>query len=330
MTTTGKWLAGAGLLAVILACGHAVYRGDPTPPEGERVTDDRSDAGDPAGTAWVVDAEQALADVRDGARLLDARTVEQYAAGHVVGATAVQWQAFSAEGDVERGRLSPDDAVLQAAIDALGIRADAPVRVVGDPVLGWGEDGRIVWTLRTLGHGDVALVDGGHAALVTAGAEVRTDGATAPAGPAPVGGMRIDRRLDWSIDTAALQALLDDGAVERGEVVLIDAREAREYAGETPYGESRGGHVPGAVHLHYRALLTAQGFLRPVAELQQILESRGARPGLPVVVYCTGGVRSGWFVAALSALGHGDVRNYPGSMWAWAAGPPDAFPLETD
>lgn len=318
-------LAALAVLGVALACGHAVYRGDRAPPEGQRVTDGDAGAGETAERPWVVDAGRALADLDAGALLLDARAAEQYAAGHVAGAVPVPWQLFSAEGDVERGRLHPDDAVLQAAVDGLGVRGDTPVRVVGDPVLGWGEDGRIVWTLRTLGHTDVALVDGGHAALVSAGAAV--DGqAVRP----PTGDFVIERRDDWSIETAELRELLADGAVERGEVVLIDAREAREYAGETPYGESRGGHVPGAVHLHYRALLTAQGFLRPIEALRTILDGRGARPEVPVVVYCTGGVRSGWFVAALTALGHADVRNYPGSMWAWAAGPADAFPLETD
>ncbi len=315
---------GLGLIGVALACGHAVYRGDRAPPEGQRVTD--GDGGlDPSAAPWVVDAQRALVDVGEGALLLDARAADQYAAGHVEGAVAVQWQLFSAEGDIERGRLHPDDAVLQAAVDGLGVRGDTPVRVVGDPVLGWGEDGRIVWMLRTLGHDDVALVDGGHAALAAAGAAVVTAVA-----PAPTADFTIQRRDDWSIETPALRALVADGAVQRGDVVLIDAREAREYAGETPYGERRGGHVPGAAHLHYRDLLTPQGFLRPVAELQSLLAERGAQPAAPIVVYCTGGVRSGWFVAALSALGYADVRNYPGSMWAWAAGPPEAFPLETD
>lgn len=318
-----RGLAGAAAVLVVLACGHAVYRGDRAPPDGPRVTD-QSDGGAP-GAPWVVDAERAAEDIAAGALLLDARAADQYAAGHVPGAVAVQWQMFSAPGDAERGRLHDDDGVLQAAVDGLGVRADVPIRVVGDPVLGWGEDGRIVWTLRTLGHDAVALVDGGHAALVGAGLSETVD-----PGRAPAADFTIERRGDWSIETEALRTLVAEGAVERGAVVVVDAREAREYAGETPYGEARGGHVPGAVHLHYKALLTGQGFLRPRPELEAALADRGIARGAPVVVYCTGGVRSGWFVAALTALGFEDVRNYPGSMWAWAAGPADAFPLETE
>lgn len=309
----------AGALAALLACGHVVQRGDRDPPDGERVTDD------PAAAPWIVDADTARADLEAGALLLDARDAGQHAAGHLRGAIPVSWLAFSAPGEAERGALHPDDAVLQAAVDALGVRRDTPVRVIGDPVLGWGEDGRVVWTLRTLGHPDAALVDGGHAALAGAGWPADTAAATPPAPD-----FAIARDDTWTIDTAALRALLDDGAVARGEVIVVDAREPREYAGETPYGEARGGHLPGALPLHYRELLTGSGYLRPRAELDALLAGRGITAGAPVVVYCTGGVRSGWFVAALTALGHADVRNYPGSMWAWAAAPAETHPLETD
>ena len=46
-------------------------------------------------------------------------------------------------------------------------------------------------------------------------------------------------------------------------IALLDVREPREYAGETPYGESRGGHVPGAKHLFYKALLESDGKVLP-------------------------------------------------------------------
>jgi thiosulfate/3-mercaptopyruvate sulfurtransferase len=43
---------------------------------------------------------------------------------------------------------------------ALGVSGDVPVVVVACSVKGWGEDGRIVWTLRTLGHPAAVFVDG--------------------------------------------------------------------------------------------------------------------------------------------------------------------------
>jgi 3-mercaptopyruvate sulfurtransferase SseA len=36
-------------------------------------------------------------------------------------------------------------------------------------------------------------------------------------------------------------------------------------------------------------------------------------------VYCTGGARSAFVVAALRSLGLGQARNYDGFFWEWAA-----------
>ncbi|MEZ4433851.1 MAG: rhodanese-like domain-containing protein [bacterium] len=296
----------AFVLSLSTACGHSIERGGKAP-----VAD-----GD-----WVVTAAQALADAEAGALLLDARSADQHAAGHVAGAVRVDWQSFSAPGETERGELHPDEARLQAALVALGVRRGVAVRVIGDPVAGWGEDGRIVWTLRTLGHEHAALVDGGHSALVRAGATVTT-AASAP----PVGDFAVARTDAHAITTAALRALVDS----RGRAVIVDAREPREYAGETPYGEARGGHLPGAISLHYRVLLAADGRLLPREELRARLAAVGVTADRPVVVYCTGGVRSGWFVVVLRALGFEDARNYAGSMWQWAAGPAADYPLEIE
>lgn len=293
-------------LSLTTACGHAIERGG---------------KGSAADGDWVVTAAQALADAQAGALLLDARTAAQHAAGHVAGAVRVDWQVFSAPGESERGDLHPDDARLQAALVALGVRGEVAVRVVGDPVAGWGEDGRIVWTLRALGHDDAALVDGGHAAMVAAGAAVTTAASAAPAGA-----FTVRRTGAHAITTAALRELVDS----RGPAVIVDAREPREYAGETPYGERRGGHLPGAVSLHYQSLLAPGGALLPREELQARLAAAGITADRPVVVYCTGGVRSGWFVVVLRALGFGDARNYAGSMWQWAAGPAAEYPLVID
>lgn len=301
--------------AVIIACGHRIYRGDRSPPEGPSAADG----------GWVVSSADALLEIEAGARVLDVRSADAFAAGHIPGAVRVEWQAFSALGEADKGDLHPDDAVLADALAPLGLSAEVPVRVVADPVNGWGEDGRIVWMLRTLGHPDAALVDGGVAALVEAGATLSTEAATPPPGD-----FVIARDPSYAIDTTTLRGLIADGASTAGEVVLVDAREAREYAGETPYGETRGGHLPGAVHLHYKSLLTPTGYLLPRDALEALLTEEGITADTPVVVYCTGGVRSGWFVAVLRAMGFADVRNYAGSMWQWSAGPAEAFPLEVD
>jgi thiosulfate/3-mercaptopyruvate sulfurtransferase len=109
--------------------------------------------------------------------------------------------------------------------------------------------------------------------------------------------------------------------------VVIDARSPEEYAGATPHGESRGGHVPGARSLPFRELRGPDGRLLPRPALEAKLAAIGARPDTPVVAYCTGGIRSAWLVAVLADLGYAHVANYAGSMWEWSAGDPARYPL---
>jgi thiosulfate/3-mercaptopyruvate sulfurtransferase len=94
---------------------------------------------------------------------------------------------------------------------------------------------------------------------------------------------------------------------DRAEVAsastVLDVREPDEYAGSNAYAAAYGGHVPGAANVPWRTL--PEGV--PVGD-----------PTAPMVVYCTGGVRSGFAWMWLSAQGY-TVANYDGSWWDWAA-----------
>lgn len=108
--------------------------------------------------------------------------------------------------------------------------------------------------------------------------------------------------------------------------IILDTREEREYRGATPYGETRGGHVPGARHLWYRDLLDAEGKVLAGQSLADRLAGLGIAAGSEIIAYCTGGVRAGFVTAVLTQAGY-RARNYAGSMWHWAAGDAQSFPL---
>ncbi|MBI4819274.1 MAG: sulfurtransferase [Deltaproteobacteria bacterium] len=266
---------------------------------------------------FVLSPEAALARLSD-ATLLDVRAESDFTAGHVRGATRVDWRDFSEPNDPLKGRLLADDRVLGFLLSRAGVSNDRPVLVVGDPINGWGEDGRIVWMLRSLGHEVAALVDGGHGALAAAGAPTELG-----VNSAREGSFVVSRTAAFTIELEELARLVSSP----GQTVILDGREAREYAGETPYGEARGGHVPGAKHLYFRDLTDARGRILPKDALWARLGSVGVSSASPVVAYCTGGVRSGWMVAVLGELGVASVRNFAGSMWEWAARPATEYPL---
>ena len=301
----GKILAVSGSIAIALA---VTYRFAPltassiaavsTAPADERHLRDR----------WVVSAVKAKQLIAGGATVLDVRNRAEWMLGHSPGAVRVSWQQFSQQQAPCRGKLLEDTEVLQEKLRRVGVSGDRPVVVVGN-ALNWGENGRIVWMLRTLGHQGAVLVDGGQDALVAAGVPV-VIGMTKPT----YGNFTIRRTAAWDIQREELKASLNST-----EFAVLDTREAREYAGATPYGETRGGHIPGAMHLHYQDFLDAQGKLLPREELMAKLTKLGISRNTPVVAYCTGGVRSAFVVAVLADLGFTNVKNYAGSMWEWSA-----------
>jgi len=278
-------------------------------------------SGEAKATPWIVDAKKAHALLEGGATVLDARGKIAFRSEHIENAQPASWQEFSKSSKAKKGNLL-SSKVIQAKLRAKGVSNEVPVIVVGDPKKGWGEDGRIVWMLRTMGHKNATMVDGGHSALVAAGAKT-TSGAADKIVP---GDFTAKRTKRYAVNEKQIREAL---ASDTGKPAFIDTREAREYAGKTPYGESRGGHLPGAVHLHFSDLYGPDGKLLPRDKIEAKLRELGIESkDQEIVAYCTGGIRSGFFVVVLQDLGYRNARNYAGSMWEWSAMPKETHPLE--
>ena len=283
---------------------------------------------------WIVSPSEAMALIEQGATVLDAQG-NKLGVKRLRGAVPVSWKQFTQKTAHHRGKLIEDEHQLTQQLQDLGISQNRPVVVFANPPHGWGEDGRIVWMLRTLGHSRAVMVDGGINALLAAGAanrqSVQTRGGK--------GDFVVERSPTWDIQQPDLKHVVDhifntpfqadqpSSTTIARQPVIIDTREPREYAGETPYGEQRGGHIPGAIHLYFKDLLDEAGYLRPQDELMAVLQDHGITPETLVIAYCTGGIRSAWFTAVL--ISHGiPVKNYAGSMWEWSAAPAQEYPLE--
>lgn len=262
---------------------------------------------------WIVSGEQAKKILSQEATLLDTRSFKLLK-GKIPGAKSINWQDFSQAAHPHRGKLLGNEEILTQKLQKLGIEQNHPVVVFGDPLNGWGEEGRIVWMLRALGHNQTVLVDGGYQTLLAAKIAFKKKTHNQ-------GNFVVQLRKEWEVNQEELKASL----LERNFIV-VDTRELREYKGQTPYGEDRGGHIPGAIHLHYKELLGKDGKLRARKDILSLLAVKGIGKDKPIVSYCTGGVRSAWLTAVLNDLGF-QAKNYPGSMWEWSSFPADVYPL---
>ncbi|WP_237059180.1 sulfurtransferase [Microbulbifer sediminum] len=111
--------------------------------------------------------------------------------------------------------------------------------------------------------------------------------------------------------------------LERDELLLVDLSSPQNYAS---------GHIPGAVHLPFQALLAgtppAPGKLPGVDRLAQVLSAIGLRPEHHVVAFDDeGGGWAGRFLWTLEVIGHRHYSYLNGGMHAWRGA---GLPLTTD
>ncbi len=254
-----------------------------------------------------------LNDNMDSVIVLDARGQETYDKGHVPGARVLTWQSLSRM-DVEFasetwGTLKGADALGQA-ISELGLSADSEVIVYSDTQNGWGEDGRIMWTLQAAGIENVRMLDGGYKGWKDAGYDITKETSEFEATDFVVEALDLVE----SISTAKLAENYDDYKV-------IDTRDKDEYEGAQKFGEARGGHLPSAVWMAYKDLLEKDGTLRPINELEAIFADAGFEKTDKIVTYCTAGIRSAHYAEILKMLGYENVVNYDASFYVWANTP---------
>ncbi|MGA9749935.1 MAG: sulfurtransferase, partial [Nocardioides sp.] len=209
--------------------------------------------------------------------------------------------------DGSRGRHPlPEPERFAAVMRAAGVRHDRTV-VVYDGLAG-ASAARAWWLLVHHGHADVRLLDGGWTGYVDAGGPVATGEETPEPG-------------DFHAGPGVLP-VLDDAAAgdlaQRG--VLVDARAAERFRGETEPVDPVAGHIPGAVNVPTSANLDS-GRFAGLEELRETYAGVGALAAdAQVGAYCGSGVTAAHDVFALRRLGV-DAALYPGSWSAWVSDP---------
>jgi thiosulfate/3-mercaptopyruvate sulfurtransferase len=233
-----------------------------------------------------------VADIGD-AQVLDARSADDYAAGHIPGAANVHWTELTGldEDDLWDARPAEELAALFAA---RGLSSDEPIVVYGSGPEGYGDDGNAYWALRYLGHDDVRVLNGGWASWLATGGDSSSDSD----GPPP----------------ATFEATVDDTVFATTEMVagwggaLLDVRSEEEWLK---------GHIPGAVWMNWTDMFADSGALLTPEDARARLDEVGISPDAEVIVYCAGGIRAGHTFMVLDALGYPEARNYVGSWARW-------------
>lgn len=242
-------------------------------------------------------------------RVVDLSHPRIHAQAHVPGAVALDFRRLQL-GTLPAPGLLPSLDSIRQLLAQLGIDADTQVVACDDEGGGWAA--RLCWLLESVGHNHYSLLNGGiHAWLAD---DQPTEEGTQT--PTAVDARELQLNPATSVDLDWLLTHHQDA-----DLRLWDARSAEEYDGVRAYAQ-KAGHIPGAIHCEWTALMDQKKQLRlkPQAELREQLAALGLDGQTPVITYCQTHHRSSlaWFAGRWLGL---DIRAYPGSWAEWGNQP---------
>jgi thiosulfate/3-mercaptopyruvate sulfurtransferase len=234
-----------------------------------------------------------------------------YDEGHVPGAVKLHWQE-DLQDPVERDLV--DRTTFERLLGERGIGNDTTLVLYGDKNNWFAA--YAYWYVKTYGHADVRIMDGGRQKWIDEDRELTTDA------PSPATATYTAAERDEEIRAYRDQVREWLGA---GERALVDVRSPGEYAGELiappgyeQEGAQRAGHIPTAASIPWATAVRDDGTFKPAGELRDLYAGKGITPDKEIVAYCRIGERSAhtWFVLR-ELLGYERVRNYDGSWTEW-------------
>jgi thiosulfate/3-mercaptopyruvate sulfurtransferase len=242
---------------------------------------------------------------------------EAYAAGHVPDASFAHLDRdLSDPVTPSSGRHPlPRAERFAATLGRWGI--DASVQVIAYDQGSGAIAARLWWLLRHHGHLRVAVLNGGFAAWQAAGLPTTSE----PGRP-------VARRFEGAPQREAVASAqeivrgLERGELERGDVLLVDARAADRFAGRNETLDPVAGHVPGARNHPFTRNLDADGRFLSAEELaRRWHETLGGTSPARVVSMCGSGVTACHNLLALEIAGLTGARLYAGSWSEWIRDP---------
>ncbi|MBU1206482.1 MAG: hypothetical protein KKH04_06085 [Proteobacteria bacterium] len=241
--------------------------------------------------------------------ILDVRNAG-YETAHIPGAVHVTVQNLKSNGKT----LPVKD--LEKRLGALGLQRNNKIIIYDDAEKSDGAAGWFFWLLEYLGCPEVQVANGGWDKWVV---EKRPVEKNIPQFP-PVT-FQAASKAELRTETSTL-------SVPQGEAegFILDTRSDEEYNGWALRGETRGGHMPGSVHIPYSWFLKQDKTMSDSEALKNLLDPRGITPTRKVILYSDNGVRSGTVYLGLRLMGYKQLSIYEDFKSEWTSDP--AKPLE--
>ncbi len=219
--------------------------------------------------------------------VVDARTADEYRAGHIPTALNLSVSSIVAEQNAgTAARLA----------GSLGISNNGPLVVIYDGYFGTAA-ALLAWRLEHAGYQNVSLLECSYASWLEQGLEYDYD-------------VPDVMHVGYSVKTnPSMVATIRDVELANSSTILVDSRRRLDFLAM---------HIPGAVSIPYRALSSPSSVLRGKNELLHLFANRGIGVESNVITYDNdSGALSALAYYALKHVGADGVRLYLASFADW-------------
>ncbi|MEW9796936.1 sulfurtransferase [Alteromonas sp. CYL-A6] len=176
---------------------------------------------------------------------------------------------------------------------------------------------RVWWLLKSLGHQNAWLLDGGYPAAAASGLPVNAERTSQP-------NRQYNPSLgeSWFVDADDVLVAMEQGRQ------IVDARSPERFKGsaQEPRPGVRPGHIPGSKNVYYQDVLT-NGRFKSSDAISAVFDAASVDLAEPLIFTCGSGITACIIGVAALIAGANTVAVYDGSWSEWGAD--KRFPVET-
>lgn len=229
--------------------------------------------------------------------VIDASKADSYNKTHVKNAVNIPHLTLYKDAEIEG--LIEDPAKLAEIFGSKGVSETKTIVVYDGGSQKYSS--RVYWILKYLGAPDVKIL---HKDMN----EWRKSRVPITKMPTKIAKATFTPKVNKAI-------IADMAEVKSGKAIVIDSRTSEEYDGTT---DKSAGHIPGAINIGYKEVLTPTEAFKSKAEMEEFVNKHKLSADKPIIVYCnTGVIATVIYVGLTDVLGWNNVKVYDGAYKEW-------------